>query len=65
MMLVSNSRRDQQSPELEEGIRLANEAFKMRNYEQWLRRDENLEPDQEQGENWNGLSLGKLLTGRQ
>jgi hypothetical protein len=41
---------------------LANEAFKMRSYEEWLKRERKEEGAKEG--NWNGLSLGKLLTGR-
>jgi hypothetical protein len=65
MMAISNSRRDKEWPELADGIRLANEAFKMRDYEQWLSRNKSLESEEGQGNSWNGLSLGKLLTGRQ
>jgi hypothetical protein len=48
-------------PELKEEIRLANEAYGMRSYYEWVAQGKK---DVAAKEGWNGLSVGKLLTGR-
>jgi hypothetical protein len=48
-------------PELEGEIRLANEAFTMRSYYEWVKDGKR---DTVVQEGWNNLSIGKLLTGR-
>jgi hypothetical protein len=62
MLVVSEAKKHGEWSDLEEEMKLANEAFKMRTYEEYLK-GKRVEPENE-GANWNGLSLGKLLTGR-
>ena len=47
--------------ELEEEIRLANQAFRMRSYYEFIKQGKK---DEVVKEGWNKLSVGKLLTGR-
>ncbi|PVH83823.1 NAD(P)-binding protein [Cadophora sp. DSE1049] len=48
-------------PECEKELELARSACKMKNYEEWLVQGRDAE---ENSENWNQVSVGKLLTGK-
>jgi hypothetical protein len=54
-------RKTDEYPELEEEIRLANEAYRMRSYYEWIKQGKKEEVVKE---GWNNLSVGKLLMGR-
>ena len=56
-----HARKEGEYPEFEEEVRLANEAFRMRSYYEWVK-DEKREVVAKEG--WNKLSVVKLLTGR-
>jgi len=62
----SKARKEGEYLELEEEVKAANDAFKMRTYEEWLVVRDQTEKGvvNTEGKGWNGLSLGKLLTGR-
>jgi hypothetical protein len=48
-------------PDIDEELRRANEAFRMRSYYEWTKQGRRGEVAKE---GWNKLSVGKLLTGR-
>jgi hypothetical protein len=54
-------RADGEYPELEEEIRLANDAYTMRSYYEWVKQGKK---EAVVKEGWNKLYVGKLLTGR-
>ena len=56
-----NARVSGDYPELEGEIALANSAYKMKTFREWVAQGK--KEDGAQG-NWNQVSLGKLLTGR-
>ena len=48
-------------PECEGELQLAISAYKMKSYEEWLSQGRDAD---ERGENWNQVSVRKLLTGK-
>jgi predicted lipoprotein with Yx(FWY)xxD motif len=48
-------------PELEGEVALANSAYKMKTFYEWVKQEKKEDGQQS---NWNQVSLGKLLTGR-
>jgi hypothetical protein len=57
-----HARKSGEYPSAEEEIRLANQAYKMKNCYEWFEQKKKAVPAD--GRNWNQVSIGKLLTGR-
>ena len=49
-------------PELAGEVALANSAYRMKSFYEWVKQKE--EKEEAPARNWNEVSLGKLLTGR-
>jgi hypothetical protein len=61
MELNHNARVSGDYPEIEGEIALANSAYKMKTYYEWVKQGKTSEAPQR---SWNQVSVGKLLTGR-
>lgn len=51
-------------PELAGEVALANSAYKMQTYYEWVKQEKLTKKEEAQPANWNQVSLRKLLTGR-
>jgi hypothetical protein len=53
-------------PELQAEVALANSAYRMKTYYEWLKLKQERKEEAQEAEprKWNEVSLGKLLTGR-